>query len=222
MVLGVNIDQLENRGVSPEALRVSVFGAIHLVPDEEREVLTMVAISAARPTATHLSELSRNDPRARWVRARDVCGQEGLSWHLRRTRRGDQAVSVELELRRADLKGQSGEAGRIRSQLPREQLESFATSIGRVSAALQAVDVEKKQGGCYIATAVYGSYEAPQVLALRRYRDESLLTSAAGRTLVKTYYALSPSIAQKLQEARRANRVARAVLDIVVSWLDRR
>ena len=30
---------------------------------------------------------------------------------------------------------------------------------------------EVKKGGCYVATAVYGSYDCPQVWTLRRVRD---------------------------------------------------
>ncbi|HIZ10458.1 MAG TPA: leucine-rich repeat protein, partial [Candidatus Borkfalkia avicola] len=42
-----------------------------------------------------------------------------------------------------------------------------------------------KKGGCYIATAVYGSYDCPQVWTLRRYRDFSLSRTAPGRLFVK-------------------------------------
>ncbi len=57
--------------------------------------------------------------------------------------------------------------------------------------------------GCYIATAVYGSYAAPQVLVLRRFRDEVLKQSPAGRLFVRVYYRLSPAVARRLQSARR-------------------
>ena len=52
----------------------------------------------------------------------------------------------------------------------------------------------KKKKGCYIATAVYGSYDCPQVWTLRRYRDFSLRRSAPGRLFVKLYYAVSPTL----------------------------
>jgi len=48
-------------------------------------------------------------------------------------------------------------------------------------------------GGCYIATAVYGSYDCPQVWTLRRFRDNILSKTWYGRTFIKMYYAVSPT-----------------------------
>ena len=50
----------------------------------------------------------------------------------------------------------------------------------------------KKNNGCYVATAIYGSYDCPQVWALRRYRDNYLVHSQFGRLFIKIYYLLSP------------------------------
>ena len=49
-------------------------------------------------------------------------------------------------------------------------------------------------GGCYVATAVYGSYDCPQVWTLRRYRDYSLAKTWYGRAFIRTYYAISPTL----------------------------
>ena len=46
--------------------------------------------------------------------------------------------------------------------------------------------------GCYIATCVYGSYGAPEVLTLRRFRDEILKKHMLGRMFIRCYYAISP------------------------------
>lgn len=51
-----------------------------------------------------------------------------------------------------------------------------------------------QSGGCYIATAVYGSYDCPEVWVLRRYRDFCLAKTARGRAFIKVYYAISPTI----------------------------
>ena len=50
------------------------------------------------------------------------------------------------------------------------------------------------QGGCYIATCVYGSYDCPEVWTLRRYRDYKLTRSIMGRVFIKTYYTISPTV----------------------------
>ena len=55
-----------------------------------------------------------------------------------------------------------------------------------------------KSEGCYIATMVYGDYNHPQVMVLRRYRDEYLLKSFCGRCFVKIYYYLSPKVVRIL------------------------
>ncbi|MGR0319458.1 RCC1 domain-containing protein [Agromyces sp. ZXT2-3] len=47
-------------------------------------------------------------------------------------------------------------------------------------------------GGCYVATAVYGSYDCEEVRVLRRFRDQTLLGSGPGRLAVRLYYVLSP------------------------------
>ena len=51
-----------------------------------------------------------------------------------------------------------------------------------------------KDDGCYIATAVYGSYDCPQVWTLRRFRDNTLAKTWYGRTFIRTYYATSPTL----------------------------
>ena len=51
-----------------------------------------------------------------------------------------------------------------------------------------------KNGGCYVATAVYGSYNCPQVWILRKYRDFYLAKKKYGLFFIKFYYLVSPKL----------------------------
>lgn len=75
-------------------------------------------------------------------------------------------------------------------------------------------------GGCYVATAVYGSYDCPQVWTLRRYRDYGLASSLLGRLFIRFYYATSPTIVKWFGEYRWFNAFWRSKLDRMVSRLE--
>jgi hypothetical protein len=71
--------------------------------------------------------------------------------------------------------------------------------------------------GCFIATAAYSSESAPEVLALRDFRDRYLEAHAAGRAFVRVYYALSPRLARYLDAHAGAKPVVRAALLPIVA-----
>ncbi len=58
----------------------------------------------------------------------------------------------------------------------------------------KAASANTKKSGCYVATAVYGSYDCPEVWTLRRYRDNTLASTYYGRAFIHTYYAISPTL----------------------------
>lgn len=58
-----------------------------------------------------------------------------------------------------------------------------------------------KSGGCFVATACYGDYDAAEVLVLRNYRDNVLLKTNLGRVAVDIYYLISPPIARLLDKS---------------------
>ena len=69
------------------------------------------------------------------------------------------------------------------------------------TAPVQRTQLQSQQkSGCYIATAVYGSYDCPQVLVLRKFRDEILSKSRCGRAFIKMYYFFSPPLANSLKK----------------------
>jgi len=62
--------------------------------------------------------------------------------------------------------------------------------------------------GCFIATVVCG-IDSEEVRILRRFRDNVLADSAAGRLLVRIYYRISPAIASVIASSPKARYIVR-------------
>jgi len=73
--------------------------------------------------------------------------------------------------------------------------------------------------GCYIATAVYGSYDCPEVWTLRRFRDQVLSNRRSGRAFIKVYYAISPSLVRLFGKQKWFNKFWKRILDKKVARL---
>jgi serine protease len=71
-------------------------------------------------------------------------------------------------------------------------------------------------GGCFIATAAFGTPMAQDVRYLRAFRDEYLQTNDAGRWFVKQYYKYSPPLADYLRQHDDLRAVVRAGLSPLV------
>lgn len=79
---------------------------------------------------------------------------------------------------------------------------------------------EASKGGCYVATAVYGSYDCPQVWTLRRYRDYGLAKTWYGRAFIRSYYAVSPTLVKWFGETTWFKKLWRGKLDRMVKRLN--
>lgn len=79
-----------------------------------------------------------------------------------------------------------------------------------------------KSGGCFIATAVYGSYDCPEVWTLRRFRDYTLAKTWYGRTFVRFYYATSPTLVKWFGNSTWFRRFWKSALDQLISKLHNR
>lgn len=75
-------------------------------------------------------------------------------------------------------------------------------------------------GGCYVATAVYGSYDCPQVWTLRRFRDYTLAETWYGRAFIRTYYAISPTLVKWFGHTEWFKNMWKSKLDRMVANLN--
>ena len=74
-------------------------------------------------------------------------------------------------------------------------------------------------GGCYIATMVFGDYDAAEVIVLREFRDNVLTKSSIGRKFITLYYKYSPKLVEKYKDNRKVNDVIRKILNRFIGVL---
>lgn len=74
-------------------------------------------------------------------------------------------------------------------------IDKYESKIRKYNTDYEAPRIKvTNSSGCYIATAVYGSYDCPEVWILRRFRDSTLAETWYGRTFIKAYYTISPNL----------------------------
>lgn len=67
-------------------------------------------------------------------------------------------------------------------------------------------------GGCFIATACYGSPYTEEVLALKDFRDSFLANFSLGRKFIETYYRYSPPLVDFLEEREWLRKITRVLV----------
>lgn len=77
---------------------------------------------------------------------------------------------------------------------------------------VEAEEVEEAVGGCFIATAAYGTPMAEEIEILREFRDEYMLTNVVGQAFVDLYYRVSPPMADFITEHASLKQMVRAGL----------
>lgn len=91
------------------------------------------------------------------------------------------------------------------------QAKSTANQVGKA--------ISTATDGCYIATMAYGDYDHPQVIELRKIRDELLRKTYLGRYFIKVYYKYSPILVEKLKNKPKINELIRSTLDQLIKTI---
>jgi len=135
-------------------------------------------------------------------------------------RRRLDTIVIELQMLRSYLKSSgSGDIRGLFSGAPSTSASSSPISGGAPSYhAGSPVGSGGGGGGCFVATAVYGSPLADDVHTLRKFRDEYLLRYTIGRRFVRFYYKYSPRVAKKIEMHGSLGRIARITLTPIVAF----
>ncbi len=87
--------------------------------------------------------------------------------------------------------------------------------LNNIDFQLRKVD----RDSCFIATAAYGSYLAPEIDVLRRFRDDILLHLPLGKELVNFYYDVSPPLANTIAQNDALRTLTRWMLSPIIYTL---
>lgn len=102
----------------------------------------------------------------------------------------------------------------------KDQMRTWVEKYGnKISALDQSYKTPQANSGCYVATAVYGSYDCPEVWTLRRFRDNTLAETWYGRAFIHTYYAISPTLVKWFGHTEWFKKMWKEPLDSLVHKL---
>ena len=106
-------------------------------------------------------------------------------------------------------------------ELNKSEIMGYADKIKKYEPDYQPPEINTapSNGGCYVATAVYHSYDCPQVWTLRRFRDDTLAASWYGRAFVRLYYTVSPTLVRWFGETEGFQKLWRGPLGRLVAKL---
>ena len=103
----------------------------------------------------------------------------------------------------------------------KETILKYISKAKKYDKQYSAPEINMKNAeGCYVATAVYGSYDCPQVWTLRRFRDYTLAKSCYGRAFIYLYYAVSPTVVKLFGKNSLFKKFWKKPLDYMVKYLN--
>ena len=182
------------------------------------------------PTAGEHASASNLNDLADILASYQVAESGGFAWNSLHVALGEECVqeTAYAILALAEVGGYNNETGSAARYLEGVQLGTggWENGVGEpgenneyTAEALWGIAVAPANGGgCFIATAAYGTEAAAEIDTLRAFRDEVLLKSTVGSQLVELYYKTSPPVADFISENSLLRTIVRElVIDPMVS-----
>lgn len=213
--------QIEDLLLQPRQLRI-LYPTIGIRPIIEQEVVELEAFSLLVMTDGDRRSFLAGEESSSWVVFRNLVEQHGWTLVESRLHGGGAGWSIRRTLDRADISPamtmqELREGGLI---VIYDTVAEFARLLAELDSKLyEHIMQPSRASGCYVATAVYGSYDCPEVWVLRRWRDSVLLSTAFGRGTVRAYYHVSPHLVRKIGHRHAFSALVRPILDAFVRRL---
>jgi len=173
--------------------------------------------------------ITGEDGTDRYFSVQDVVGAElpgngdSVTFEHRRGNKGPRAGRVTIVAKAAPSANQRQDDRVTCEHCNRKMVPRIIMDRGSLSHSIcpfcGGLHKDFSNSACFIATAVYGDPDFPQVVALRRYRDNHLKAHLIGRAFVTVYYTVSPHLAKVFVRLPFLRPPARRYLDAIVRRL---
>ena len=198
------------------------------IHDKEFQELLRVKLAVETVLITEMLEyiIPRNiseDTDVNWLAALAQCYHFMLEAYLFH---GDEAYSFMLKGREEAIQKLANLYSQIEQLAPDFESPELPDPVGiNIPESYSENNANNQQatnssGGCYVATAVYGSYDCPEVWTLRRFRDNILAETWYGRAFIRTYYAISPTLVRWFGKTEWFKNLWKPTLDRMVEKLN--
>jgi len=97
-----------------------------------------------------------------------------------------------------------------------KKAEQFNRSAKNPEQIKRIIIAGKGKTGCWIATASFNGPYAPEVIALRNFRDRYLIHSNYGQLFIKYYYLTSPYLARIIEKSNLLKFISRIILKLFI------
>ncbi|WP_138485269.1 3'-5' exonuclease [Dyadobacter bucti] len=94
--------------------------------------------------------------------------------------------------------------------------DEYVTSILNVIKDYHRKNETSNESQCYIATMAYGDPMHPQVILLRKFRDNKLKSNQLGKAFIDLYYLTSPSIVKYFGRYKPFVNFSKKILDFLI------